>query len=452
VFPPTADNYGSRGANGLRSRFETRPPTALRRQNITLRQDGKRKASWPVFLFLMGLIVPWTIPVGPLRMSAYRIVLIAMILPSLRLWASGKAGRIRFADIALLSFWFWCALSLIVNNGLGSTIHTIGISFIETMGSYFLARCYIRDADDFYNMVQILFRIVAFLLPFAIIECLTGQNILRDLFSAIMPTLPPPGEPGRWGLSRAYVIFDHEILFGVFCGSMLALSHQVLGYKKTAFQRALRIAIIGATTFSSLSAGAIIVLALQAFLILWNWLFRTVKFRWRILVGFLIVAYLFVGLVANRSALDIVTNFFVFDPMSYWYRKLIWDYGWASVMMHPLFGVGLNDWERPTWMPASIDNFWLLSAISYGLPATVLILTSVFSVLGLVSLKKGLNERRAAYRMGFVISLVAFTIVLFTVAVWNAAYVFFFFLLGSGLWMVDDATRLEARSRVRAGD
>ena len=60
--------------------------------------------------------------------------------------------------------------------------------FIETLGPYLLARCYIRDADDFYNAVQLLFRIVALLLPFAIFEFVSGQNISRDLFAAIFPT------------------------------------------------------------------------------------------------------------------------------------------------------------------------------------------------------------------------------------------------------------------------
>ena len=78
------------------------------------------------------------------------------------------------ADIALMSYWFWCALSFIVINGLGSTVQIIGITFVETVGPYLLARCYIRDADDFYNVVQLLFRIVVFLLPFAIVELVTG--------------------------------------------------------------------------------------------------------------------------------------------------------------------------------------------------------------------------------------------------------------------------------------
>ena len=37
-------------------------------------------------------------------MSVYRIVLLLMLLPCLIMWMTGKAGRMRIADIALLLY------------------------------------------------------------------------------------------------------------------------------------------------------------------------------------------------------------------------------------------------------------------------------------------------------------------------------------------------------------
>jgi hypothetical protein len=435
---PVHDIRGSlANARTFRSGFGTSPPAVSRRQNIMGSLAERKKTSWPIFLFLTGLVVPWVIPLGPLRMSVYRILLLVMILPSLKLWISGKAGRIRTADIALLLFCLWGAISLVVNNGLALTIQSIGISFVETAGSYFLARCYIRDADDFYNMVKLLFMIVVFLFPFAIVECVTGQNFLLGLFAAIMATQTGGAEAGRSGLSRAYLVFEHPILFGVSTGSVLALAHQVLGYQSSFLQRNLRAGIIGATAFCSLSAGAIIVIVFHGFLLFWNWILEATKLRWKILIGLLVLIYVPVSLIAKRSVLDIAAGLFVFDASSYWFRKFIWQYGSLSTMNHPLFGVGLNQWERPQWMPASIDNFWLAIAVSYGLPATFFILLTVFSVFFSVSFTKGLDGKLAAYRRGFLITILAYFIVLFTVALWGAAYVIFLFLLGSGVWMLD---------------
>jgi hypothetical protein len=370
-------------------------------------------------------------------MSVYRIVLVVMIFPCLKLWMSRKAGRIRLADIALLSYCFWCTFSYVVNNGLGS-IQTVGISFVETAGSYFLARCYIRNSDDFYNFVGLQFRIVVFLLPFAIVECVSGQNILRDLFAAIMP-MPAneAAEEARGGLIRAHLVFEHPILFGIYSGSIFALSYSVLGYQKGLFQRYLTTGIVGAATFSSLSAGPLIVIVVHGFLLLWNSLLGTLKFRWKILIGLFVVIYTSIDVVAKRSATDILTSFFVFDPQSYWFRMVIWQYASVSAMNHPLFGVGLNDWERPNWMPSSIDNYWLLISVLHGLPATYLFVLTILSLFLSVSFKKGLDKKLSAYRMSFLITIVGYCVVLSTVSLWDAALVMFFFMLGSGVWILD---------------
>ena len=70
-------------------------------------------------------------------------------------------------------------------NPWNQVVQTWGIGLIETLGPYLLARCYIRDADDFYNLIQLQFRIVLLLLPFAIVEFITGHDIWRGLFAAI---------------------------------------------------------------------------------------------------------------------------------------------------------------------------------------------------------------------------------------------------------------------------
>src|SRR5262249_44547894 len=97
--------------------FKARGPAGWRRRKIELNRAKTKKICWPVFLFLGALVVPWVFFIGPLRMSAYRIVLCVMILPCLIIWMTGKAGRIRTADIALLLFSLWCALSLVAIHG-----------------------------------------------------------------------------------------------------------------------------------------------------------------------------------------------------------------------------------------------------------------------------------------------------------------------------------------------
>jgi hypothetical protein len=404
---------------------------------IGTRRAKKGRVPWPVLLFLIGLVVPWVITVGPLRLSIYRFVLLIAVLPCLGMWLSGKAGRIRLADITLMLFWFWCALSFVVIHGVTRSVEPAGIAFIETLGAFFLARCYIRNADDFENTIQLLFKIVVVLLPFSLFEFATGHNILRDLFAAILPVKSDPPMPGRLGFTRVQSVFDHPILYGVFSASILALVHLVLGYRKSLFQRFVRTGLVGAASLLSLSSGPLAAIVAQGFLLSWNGLLGTIKIRWKILIGVLILMILVVELVANRSVLTIVTSYVLFDPGSYWFRRLIWMYGSASALNHPLFGVGMNEWERPEWMGDSIDNFWLLYAVKHGLPAAFLLLLTLMAIVLPVCSRKGLDARLIEYRTGFLITMTALFLVGWTVHFWDAALALFVFLMGSGVWMLD---------------
>jgi MFS family permease len=238
-------------------------------------------------------------------------------------------------------------------------------------------------------------------------------------------------------------VFDHPILFGLCTAGVFALVHLVLGYQKSLFQRTFRTGVVGATSILSLSAGPIIAIVAQGLLLSWNGLLSTIKIRWKILIGLLVLIALPFELFANRSLPEIVSSYFTFDEQSYWFRILIWHYGSASALNHPLFGVGMNEWERPEWMPPSIDNHYLKDAVLYGLPAPFFMLLAFFSIVLRVSLRKGFDDRIIAYRTGFVISMTGFFLVGWTVSFWNSAYVVFFFLLGSGVWMLDVETKEE---------
>lgn len=430
-------------AGRIVSSFEASGYTGQRDRSLGPCLARRRRVHWPVALFLVSLLVPWVFYFGALRMSVYRIVLLVIFLPCLAMWMSGRAGRVRMPDIAILIYSFWIALSLATSHGFEGSIKSTGIVCIETLAPYMLARCYVRDADDLRNVVQLLFITVASLLPFAAFELVSGQNISRELFQLVLPTINEPPYPPRSGLTRVASVFDHPILYGAFTGSIFALVYLVLGYGSNFLRRAFMTGIVGVTSMMSLSSGPLIALFTQTFLLLWNGLLRTIPFRWKLLVGVVICADIAIELVANRSALEIIVSYFLFDPGSYWSRKLIWSYATESVLNYPVFGVGLNQWERPDWLMSSIDCFWLFQAVTYGLPAALLLALAYFSIFLSVGRKKGLDAREAACRTGFLITMAAFFLVAWTVSFWDAAYVIFMFLMGSGVWMLD----VTARSR-----
>jgi hypothetical protein len=424
-------------AGSQRSRYlEGTIPRAPRRQAMGAVRSGKKALAWPVRLLLVSLVFPWIVTIG-ISLSISRVVLLVMVLPCLAKWISGAAGRIRVADIALLLFCLWSALSLVVVQGPAAAVQPAGILFIETMGAYLLARCYIRNADDFFNMARMLFWVVAFLFPFALIEALTGRNVLLGFFATILPSYPDAGNDVRGGLRRAQVVFEHPILFGMCAGGAFALTHLVLGHRIPLFQRWLKTGFVGVTALLSLSSAPTAGLVVQAAFMTWGALFGKNPYCWKFLWGVFLASYLAIAFGSNQTPIQFYISHFTFDPQTGWYRQLIWEFGSASVLNHPLFGVGFGDWARSSWMTTSVDMFWLLNTMRYGLPAGLLLALGFFAVFLGVSFRKGLDERLDAYRTAFLIVMMAFFLVGWTVHIWGAAYIWFIFLLGSGVWLLD---------------
>lgn len=428
------------GAETARISAERRPgrPVRYGRFETGAGQETKKRLPWPVVLFLVGLVIPWIIPLGPLNLSVYRFVLLGTLLPCLAMWARGQAGPIRASDIGLFLFSGWVGLTLIVAHGPASGTQSAGIFFIETMGAYLLARCYIRDAEDFENMIDLMVKIVVLLLPFAIYEWFTGGKPILSAFGVVFPTVEITMMEPRLGFWRVQGPFDHSIQFGIFCGSIFALAYLTAGTGRRAASRKVMAVLAAVTAFLSLSSAPIAGLVMQSALICWNWVLKPFKSRWLILCGLVLAAYLVVEFGSNQTPVKFYISRFTFDGSTGWHRLAIWEFGSASVLNHPLFGIGFGDWERPKWLVSdSVDNFWLILAMRHGLPAFFLFLAQYLWVIISVSLKKTDDEKLQNYKVAYIICLAVYSFVGTTVHIYAAPYAWFVFLLGSGVWMLD---------------
>ncbi|MEM6900211.1 MAG: hypothetical protein AAF583_10615 [Pseudomonadota bacterium] len=392
---------------------------------------------WPAKLLLFTLTMPFFFQIGPLLLTADRFFLLAAFVPFFVFWLSGRAGPIHFADIAILSLWSWQTISTIVTDGAAVAIEASGVNMLETLGAYFVARCLIRDADAFFEIVRFLFRIILVLLPFAIFETLTGQNLLLDTANKIWPSYGDVPKEERLGLDRVALVFHHPILFGVFCGSCFALSYYVLGYGSSRLMRALRTATVGFTAFLALSSGPLAALLAQSVLMAWDQVLKSVRYRWKLLSGGVIFFWVSLEIAASRSVPELFISAFAFNKSTAYNRIRIWRYGTQSVAEHPWFGIGRSiEWQRPWWMSDSMDMFWLVPAVRYGLPAGLLLHATFLGVFLAVAFKRDLDERTSAYRTGFLICLMGFYLAGWTVHYWKVIYVLFIFLLGSGVWIL----------------
>ena len=149
------------------------------------------------------------------------------------------------------------------------------------------------------------------------------------------------------------------------------------------------------------------------------------------------LAYVAIDLFSTKTPFHVFVNNFTFSKQSAYNRILIFEYGTAEVARYPMFGVGLGDWLRPIWMSDSIDNFWLLTAMRYGLPALLLLWAFLFGMVWKIGQRKNLPEEWQRARHAWAFTLFGISVAAATVHLWNAMFVLFFFLIGSGAWLLD---------------
>jgi O-antigen ligase len=224
------------------------------------------------------------------------------------------------------------------------------------------------------------------------------------------------------------------------------LTHLAWGHNRSLPSRWFLTASVAGTAFLSMSSAPLSCLAFQVMLMGYNWLLGRQRGRWTILWCIAILGFLVAQFGSNLGAFKFFILHFTFDPQTGWYRVAIWDFGMASVLNHPWLGIGLADWARPRWMPSdSVDNFWLLTAMRYGIPSLALLLGACIWTMLAVARAKSADETVESCRLAYLICMVTFLLVGLTIHFYHAIYAWFMFVLGSGAWLIE-TKRLEVGS------
>ena len=84
-----------------------------------------------------------------------------------------------------------------------------------------------------------------------------------------------------------------------------------------------------------------------------------------------------------------------------------------------------------------MDNFWLVTAVRYGLPAFFLLVGLLLGLIWAAGQRKGLPDEWRRARHAWAFTLFGITVAAATVHLWNALFVLFLFLIGAGAWLLD---------------
>ncbi len=410
----------------------------IRQNAVAATANTASGATWLMRFYFIALFLPLDFQLGPLAMNALRLYLLIVTVPLFIQLMAGRYGRLIATDILFLLHLLWVSVSLAVNNP-SSLVSATGSATVEFLGGYLVARASIRDEQSFAGFCRFFALIVVLSLGPALVEALTGRAPIPEIIDAIpffSASLPFEMDQ-RMGLHRVLVVFPHPILYGLVCSTAISLVWVGLRADLTAVRKFRLSALVSAATFLSLSSGALLAAALQGLLIGWQWAFRRVRSRWLIFLALILLAYILVDIVSSRSPIRVFLTYATFSAQSAYTRLYIFEWGMVNVWNSPFFGIGLNDWVRPSYMGSSVDNFWLLTTMRWGIPAFIALAGAVLYLVLRVAFRPMPEQSRLAdQRRAWVFTICGLCMTLTTVHVWAGSYSYIAFLFGAGAWFL----------------
>ncbi|MHA3980911.1 O-antigen ligase family protein [Halovulum sp. GXIMD14794] len=406
------------------------------------RSEEKYEAPGFVKLFLVFLLIPIFFDIGQLSMSFSKLFFI-FVTPYLVIKIlSSKEINLNIIDYLIFFFCFWNGVSILRNHNPSIAVEFTGSISLTLLGGYLMGRMFLTDKFKFIGTFKFLSLIILISLPFSIHEVITSKPIITTTLSSLgFDTHKDINHDPRMGLWRAQFIFVHPIHYGLFCASLFSIIFYGARKATNATFWFMMSASLAICCFLSLSSGPLLSLLVQFALIFWALVTRNLEKRWAYFWVLLAILYVVIEILSDRSGIYAVVERMTFNKQNAYVRLVLFEYGIEQIGREPIFGVGYNPWPLPTWMTGSIDNYWLMAAVLFGLPAFV----AIFGAFIITMLKVGArdfsqNPELNLIRRGWIFSVVGLMLTLGTVAIWGEVYSFALFILGSGAWMISTET------------
>ncbi|HQS68476.1 MAG TPA: O-antigen ligase family protein [Novosphingobium sp.] len=450
---PPSGSTGQPAARVRLSAVERRAAWARHRREMTRLITAK--ADWvPVLIFASILMTPEArIDLGGFQLYPYRLALLAA-LPMMLVRLAKRPVRLGPADLLITASSMMMLIAMALRYPLDVALKTGGGVTMDALLAYFAGRIFFRSSLD---VRRFLYRISPLLLGVAIVmalESVSHRYLLRPFVGAVTGFYPDAALARmyeiRLGLLRATGPFLHPIAAGLFFGSLVPL------FYSADLPKWRWLGLLGCLggVFGWSSAG---IVAISAGLGLG--LYDSFQRRYRVGWGSLLLALLFgavlIEALSGGGFVKFVIRYAALNPQTGYFRLLIWEYGWANVAKSPWIGIGyFESYERPVWMRSdSVDNYWLLQALRYGLPSMAMLLVGVFLIIFKLGVSRqgqelgSLNGRRMA--TGLCISLATTVVSLLTSSPWGADMAWLTVVFGMAAGLADKSEPPRSRAAIR---
>lgn len=388
---------------------------------------AKISAPFPVLLLLILVImvpIEFSLQAGGLFITTSKMFLIIwafIILPKI------AEIKLRIYDWLFMAHVFWTAMCLLMVYGLGGGVERSGTYILEFFVVYLTVRVYLRHVEQFRAVIIALCVMAGVAAILALPEALSHQRYIHTFFRQLTGVYYRIDYDARMGIMRAASLFEHPILFGIFCSSLVSLAW----FSGTIKNRFIRIPMLAFGTFLSASSAPLLIFLLQIWLIILEKVSRPMKNRVLIISSIAGIMAAILQFGTGRGVVGTIALFTLNSGTTY-IRRTIWEHGIDDVMRHPIFGFEETLWTRPHWLAGSVDNNWLLMMMRAGIPSLVLLMLAIFFVWRGLAKRQETDEQFRGLRIGWGLMMIAILLGGATVAFFGKLQPLFAFYIGFG--------------------
>jgi len=392
---------------------------------------GNERAELPLSLKLIAIC--WCFPEGlsffiaGLRLTAIRLIfLILTPVVIARFGQKIATGRYRFvaADFFVPAAGAWMFLGPSVMYGVSDTVVHSGPIVLEYLIAYMSTRVLIEKNGQVLSFVSLLCVVIAFVCLAAALDPLTGRYFTKDIVYPLsgIQTYRINEDNFRYGLLRASGPIEHPILFGMTAGIGLLLAVWVrIGL------RAFCIAACGLGIVICFSSAPEQCVLMGFGLMMYGKLVGRMKGKWLLVWGAFAALVVPVFLLSN-APFGFLFDSLTLDPATAYYRLYIWNMVGPPILDSPYFGVYSDNVDYQ----GSIDSLWLVLAMIYGMPCSIMVGLSMIGCCSLPTDQSRADLSPAESRIGTVLGVVMVLIIYmgFTVHFWGSVWILVGLLTG----------------------
>lgn len=391
-------------------------------------------------LYLVSLFIPleFNVIVSGVRLEPYRVLLIIFFIKYLAI--NEKIKAYFFLNLFVL----FVFISLVVNHDVLMAIKTSGILYLETCVSFMVGVMYVKSEKQFEKKMFFLSGLYFLTIVPSLIEFYTGHKVVHDFFQKITgkyelsPELYGPSYM-RFGFTRTVSVFSHPILYGVSASFIIPLimSLQTMTTKSKVNFFVTRVIGLWVAIITSLTSAALSVILLQVIIKYWyKRIVKNISVK-RLIIMMFIFFLLVIQFGSNRGLIKFLAMSIALNPHTAYYRLLQWEFAWDDVLENFFFGIGYRAFTHPDWFSPSIDSYWLLNILQYGIFSFIFLVVFYFIYFRETKLLNSYNQNKFGYILGFRLLVVSVIYVGFTVDFFDRLQPLMYFLLGSGVWLFD---------------